>query len=47
MPADIEALIAAGPGGLAATTTHVPRADGPRPDTLHHTIPEGGAHGQE
>jgi predicted RNA-binding protein YlxR (DUF448 family) len=47
IPADIETLIAAGPDGLAATTTQAPRADGSRLDTLHNTIPEGGAHGQE
>jgi Protein of unknown function (DUF448) len=48
LPADIENLIAAGPDGLAATTTpETPRADGSQPDTLHHTISEGGAHGQE
>ena len=47
IPADIDARIAAGPDGLAAPTTHSTRADGSRPDTLHHTITEGGAHGQE
>ncbi len=47
IPAEIETLIAAGPDGLAAATTSSPRADGPHPDTLHDTMPEGGAHGQE
>lgn len=47
IPADIEALIAAGPDGLAAPTTHPTRADGSRSDTLHHMTSEGGAHGQE
>lgn len=47
LPADVESLIAAGPLGLAAATTEPPRATGSRPDTLHHTIIEGGAHGQE
>jgi predicted RNA-binding protein YlxR (DUF448 family) len=47
IPAAIETLIAAGPDGLAATTTQPARARRPRPETLHDTIPEGGAHGQE
>jgi predicted RNA-binding protein YlxR (DUF448 family) len=47
IPADVEHLIAAGPAGLAAATTHPMRADGPPHDTLHHTTIEGGAHGQE
>lgn len=46
IPADVENLIAAGPTRAAATTTEPPRADGSRTH-LHHTIPEGGAHGQE
>jgi len=47
IPADIETLISAGPDGLAATTTQPLRAEGSRHETLHTTIPEGGAHGQE
>ena len=46
IPADIETLIATGPEGLAATEQS-PRPDGSRPDTLHNTITQGGAHGQE
>ena len=48
IPADIEALIASGPDGLAATiTAQPPRADGSRPDLTPDTMPTGGAHGQE
>jgi hypothetical protein len=47
IPADVDNLIAAGPDGLAATTTESPRANGSHPKTLHNTISEGGAHGQE
>ena len=47
IPADIDNLIAAGPDGLAAATNDTRRADGSQSDPLHHTITEGGAHGQE
>ncbi len=47
IPAAVDQLIAAGPDGLAATVNETPRADGSQPDTLHDTLSEGGAHGQE
>ena len=47
IPAEIESRIAAGPDGLGAATTEPQRAIGSRTDTLHDTITEGGAHGQE
>ena len=47
IPADIESMIAAGPDGLAAPITQPTRPDGSRPEPLHKTNTQGGAHGQE
>jgi hypothetical protein len=47
IPADVEALIAAGPAGTAATTNEPPRATGSRSDTSLDTNTGGEAHGQE
>ena len=48
IPAEIEALIAAGPEGLGATpTTQPPRAAGSRSHPTPDTTSTGGAHGQE
>ena len=48
LPADLAAILAAGPDALAVTTESDPaRADGPRPDINPDPMPRGEAHGQE
>jgi hypothetical protein len=48
LPADLMAILAAGPDALAAATITTPaRADGPRSDLNPDTMPRGDAHGQE
>ena len=47
LPADLAAILAAGPDALAAATTTPARADGSRSDLKPDTMPRGEAHGQE
>ncbi|HEY5436233.1 MAG TPA: YlxR family protein [Candidatus Limnocylindrales bacterium] len=48
LPADLAAILVAGPDALAAAiTTTPPRADGSRPDPNPDTMIRGEAHGQE
>jgi hypothetical protein len=49
VPAELAAMLATGPDGLAAAaiTTEPAQALSPRPDTTPDTTPRGGAHGQK